>query len=182
MKWFVLLLVAGLGQALMLQWLNQYENNDTQVLARHRWRCRLARLVKSLPEVMQVHLDRRFYGTGQAMIGARNKRSTARAWQARPERADSDRYSRGRARCRMPHSLPALKVEQALALSVVPCQNLAKKRAHPKSETRFPRTLCRPRLRRRTPHQRQYEEEDRRIAQRRIDRQGRVLMQHAVPA
>ena len=32
MKWFILLLVVGLGQALMLQWLNQYENNDTQVL------------------------------------------------------------------------------------------------------------------------------------------------------
>ena len=70
MKWFVLLLVAGLGQALMLQWLNQYENNDTQVLLVIGGAVVLLALVKSLPEVMQSILTGVSYGTGQAMIGA----------------------------------------------------------------------------------------------------------------
>lgn len=70
MKWFVLLLVVGLGEALMVQWLNAYENNDTQVLLVIGGAVVLLALVKSLPDMIQSVLTGVSVGTGQSMVAA----------------------------------------------------------------------------------------------------------------
>ena len=70
MKWFVILLVVGLGEALMNQWLNQYENNDTQVLLIIGAAIVLLALVKNLPDMMQSILTGVSIGTGQNAVAA----------------------------------------------------------------------------------------------------------------
>ena len=70
MKWFVILLIVGLGEALMNQWLNQYENNDTQVLLVIGAAIVLLALVKNLPDMMQSILTGVSIGTGQNAVAA----------------------------------------------------------------------------------------------------------------
>lgn len=70
MKWFVLLLIVGLGEALMLQWLNQYENNDTQVLLIIGASVVLLALVRNLPDLMQSILTGVSFSTGQQAAAA----------------------------------------------------------------------------------------------------------------
>ena len=70
MKWFVLLLIVGLGEALMNQWLNQYENNDTQILLVIGASIVLLALVRNLPDMMQSILTGVSIGTGQHAMAA----------------------------------------------------------------------------------------------------------------
>lgn len=138
MKWFVLLLVAGLGQALMLQWLNQYENNDTQVLLVIGGAVVLLALVKSLPEVMQSILTGVSYGTGQAMIGASQQTiNSTRMAGAAGARIATGTAGAGRA---VVNAAQLASAQGRTGVGVVSgaVSNLAK-RAHPKSVTPFPK-------------------------------------------
>jgi type IV secretion system protein TrbL len=70
MKWFILLLVVGLGEVLMRQWLNQYENNDTQVLLVVGAAVVLLALVWNLPSTIQSLLTGVSIGMGESLVTA----------------------------------------------------------------------------------------------------------------
>jgi len=70
MKWFVLLLIVGIGEIMMNRWLNQYENNDTQVLLIVGAAVVLLALVKNLPDMMQSILTGVSIGMGQNAVAA----------------------------------------------------------------------------------------------------------------
>lgn len=70
MKWFVLLLIVGLGQALLNQWLQQYQTNDTQVLLIVGSAVVLLALVHNLPNTIQSLLTGVSIQTGQAGVAA----------------------------------------------------------------------------------------------------------------
>ena len=70
MKWFIMLLIVGLGEALMLQWLNQYENNDTQVLLVIGASVVMLALVWNLPNTTQALLTGVSIGMGESLLTA----------------------------------------------------------------------------------------------------------------
>ncbi len=94
MKWFILLLVVGLGEVLMRQWLNQYENNDTQVLLVVGAAVVLLALVWNLPSTIQSLLTGVSIGMGESLVTAARQTVNKTTMAGSALSQDGGRYRR----------------------------------------------------------------------------------------